>query len=134
MVNVGVGEDHRRDLGRVRRKATILVLGLRGYGPYAVEEKVSKKVLGPVGLWYPNDWPEPEIKWGLARHAWGMGYAREAAMAVKKMAFGTIENCNLISLILADNQSSIKVAKAVGAAFEKEIMFREKVCHIYRHA
>jgi len=107
---------------------------LRGYGPYAVVEKESKKVLGPVGLWYPNDWPEPEIKWGLARHAWGKGFASEAAMAVKKMAFSTITDCNLISLILADNQSSIKVAKAVGATFEKEIMFREKVCHIYRHA
>lgn len=106
---------------------------LRGFGPYAVVEKESKKVLGPVGLWYPNDWPEPEIKWGLVRQAWGKGYATEAAMAVKKMAFNTIKDCRLISLIMADNQSSVKVAKAVGATFEKEMMFGEKQCHIYRH-
>lgn len=35
---------------------------IRGYGHYAVIEKASGEVLGAVGLWYPNDWPEPEIK------------------------------------------------------------------------
>ena len=32
---------------------------LRGYGPYAVEEKASGTVLGTVGPWYPLEWPEP---------------------------------------------------------------------------
>ncbi|HEY5691118.1 MAG TPA: GNAT family N-acetyltransferase [Cyclobacteriaceae bacterium] len=107
---------------------------LRGYGPYAIEEKETEIVLGITGLWFPNDWPEPEIKWGLAQHAWGKGFATEAAMAVKKMAFGNIQNCQLISLILMDNQPSIKVARTIGATFEKEIVFREKRCHIYRHS
>jgi RimJ/RimL family protein N-acetyltransferase len=40
---------------------------LRGYGPYAVVERSSGTVIGPVGLWYPGEWPEPEIKWCLAR-------------------------------------------------------------------
>jgi RimJ/RimL family protein N-acetyltransferase len=106
---------------------------LRGYGPYAVEVKETKKVIGYVGLWYPNDWPEPEITWGLARHAWGNGYAREAALAVRKMAFETIKDCKLISLIFAENQPSIKVALAIGAEFEKEIIFRERKSYIYRH-
>lgn len=106
---------------------------LRGYGPYAVEEKTTERVAGIVGLWYPNDWPEPEIKWGLAPYAWGKGYATEAARAVKNMAFDTIENCKLISLILADNKKSIKVATALGAKLEKEIIFRDKDCLIYRH-
>jgi hypothetical protein len=39
---------------------------LRGYGPYAVGEKSSSRVLGSVGLFYPNDWPEPEITRNLA--------------------------------------------------------------------
>lgn len=106
---------------------------LRGYGPYAVEEKASGNVVGVVGLWYPNDWPEPEIKWGLAPQVWGKGFASEAARAVKDMAFDALENCKLISLIIAENQNSIKVAMAVGATLEKEITFREKQCLIYRH-
>ena len=44
---------------------------LRGYGPYAVVEKSSGKMMGPVGLWYPGDWPEPEIKYSLTRAFWG---------------------------------------------------------------
>jgi RimJ/RimL family protein N-acetyltransferase len=41
-------------------------------------------VIGVVGLDYPNDWPEPEIQWGLVRKFWGRGYASKAAGAVKK--------------------------------------------------
>lgn len=40
---------------------------LRGFGPYALESKQSGEVLGIAGLWFPNDWPEPEIKWALLR-------------------------------------------------------------------
>src|SRR5579859_2256028 len=40
---------------------------LRGYGPYAVVERSTGAMIGPVGLWYPGEWPEPEIKWSLAR-------------------------------------------------------------------
>ena len=55
---------------------------IHGYGPYAVEDKSSARVLGTVGFWYPNDWPSPEIKWALAPEYWGQGYASEAAPAV----------------------------------------------------
>jgi hypothetical protein len=30
---------------------------LRGYGPYAVVEKASGAMMGPVGLWCPGEWP-----------------------------------------------------------------------------
>ncbi|MGE0588393.1 MAG: GNAT family N-acetyltransferase [Cyclobacteriaceae bacterium] len=106
---------------------------LRGYGPYAVEEKNSGSLIGIVGLWYPNDWPEPEIKWGIIRSHWGNGYAAEAARAVKKMAYANLEDCKLISLIFKENANSIRVAKALGATLEKEMIFREKECFIFRH-
>ena len=106
---------------------------LRGYGPYAVEEKSTGKVLGPVGLWYPNDWPEPEIKWAISRSFWRKGYASEAARAVKKMAAKYIPETSLISLIFSENEASKKVANTLGAKFEKEIDFRGIKAHIYRH-
>ena len=105
---------------------------LRGYGPYAVVENASLAVLGTVGLWYPNDWPEPEIKWALLRKAWGKGYAREAARSVQRVAvreFGTPP----ISLIGVENTPSIKVALAVGATLESQIRFRGNPFNIYRH-
>jgi len=106
---------------------------LRGYGPYAVQEKSSGRVLGPVGLWYPNDWPEPEIKWAISRPFWGKGFASEAARAVKEAAVKALPDTPLISLIFSENEASIKLAKALGASFEREMTFRGHCAHIYRH-
>ena len=106
---------------------------IRGYGPYAVEEKASGKVVGPVGFWYPNDWPSPEIKWGLAREFWGKGYASEAARAVQKIGKEYLPDISLISFIHPDNLASIKLAEAIGATFEKKLNFRGDDWPVYRH-
>jgi RimJ/RimL family protein N-acetyltransferase len=57
---------------------------LRGYGPLCGRwKRPPAAVLGTVGPWYPLEWPEPEIKWALARRFWGRGYASEAVRAVQ---------------------------------------------------
>lgn len=106
---------------------------LRGYGPYAVEEKASGAVLGTVGLWYPLGWPEPEVKWALARRHWGKGFASEAARAVLAMAGEHLPEIVLISLIDPENAPSIALAQALGATLERETEFRGGRWHIYRH-
>jgi RimJ/RimL family protein N-acetyltransferase len=106
---------------------------LRKYGSYALEEKNLKRVIGIAGLDYPNDWPEPEIQWGLARKFWGMGYASEAARAVKEMAGKYLRGLSLISLIHPENKNSVNLAKSLGAYFEKEYYLRDDKWHIYRH-
>ena len=104
---------------------------MRGYGPYAVVEKSSGKMIGPVGLWYPGDWPEPEIKWSLSREFWGKGYAAEAARAVQTMAFQRLKRDRLISLILPENEASKRLAKRLGGTYEKTIPFRDALAEIY---
>ena len=106
---------------------------LRGYGPYAVEEKASGTVLGNIGPWYPHAWPEPEIMWSLARPFWGKGFAREAARAVKQMAHQTLPDIRFISLIDKNNIRSKKLAETLGAKFEREILFKEHRAYVYRH-
>ena len=106
---------------------------VRGYGPYAVEEKSSGVVIGTVGFWFPNDWPEPEIKWGLARSFWGNGFAKEAAAAVHAAGLEYLPDLALISLIHRDNASSISVALAIGAEFESTINYEGEPHDIYRH-
>jgi len=107
---------------------------LRDFGPYAVENRETAKVMGPVGLWYPLEWPEPEIKYGLARSYWGNGYAGEAVIAVREMAAEHVPEYHLISLIHPDNEASIKLVKSIGAEFEKTTSHRgEDGFHIYRH-
>ncbi len=106
---------------------------IRKYGPYAVEEKDTSKVLGVVGFWYPNDWPSPEIKWALAAKYWGKGFAKEAAMAVQEVGRKHMPDVSLISLIHSDNIPSKRLAVALGANFEKEIQFRNATFEVYRH-
>lgn len=105
---------------------------LRGYGPYAVEEKASGRVLGTVGFWYPNDWPEPEIKWALAPAYWGQGFASEAARAVQKAGREHLPQ-TLISFIHAENLASARLAEALGAALERRMPFRGAQWLLYRH-
>ncbi len=106
---------------------------LRGYGPYAVEETSSGRVVGTVGFWYPNDWPEPEIKWALAPAHWGKGYASEAARAVQAAGREHLPDVRLISFIHRDNTPSIRLAEAIGAHREKEVPFRGGRYVVYRH-
>lgn len=106
---------------------------VRGYGPYAVEERLSQKVLGTVGFWYPRDWPEPEIKWALAARHWGKGFASEAARAVQAAGRRHMPEISLISLIHPDNLASIRLAGAIGASFEREVIYQGSTWHVYRH-
>ena len=105
----------------------------RGYGPYALEKKASGNVIGTVGFWYPDDWPELEIKWALSRQYWSRGYASEAVRAVQKTALQCFRDKPLISFIHSENAASIKLALAVGAVLEKQQPFRGSIWHIYRH-
>ena len=106
---------------------------IRGYGPYALEEKGSSRVLGTVGLWYPNDWPEPEIKWGLARDCWGRGFASEAARQVLTSVAAHLPDFRPISMIHDDNSTSIALALALGAQRERSIEYEDEPHGIYRH-
>ncbi len=106
---------------------------IRGYGPYAVEEKDTARVLGTVGFWYPNDWPSPEIKWALAKPFWGQGFASEATRAIQNIGLQHLPDIKLISLIHQQNSASIKLAENVGAKLEKEIEFRGSLWNLHRH-
>lgn len=106
---------------------------LRGYGPYAVASKADDEVIGAVGLWYPAEWPEPEIKWALVPASQGQGYASEAARAVQAIAREHLPQLRLISFIDARNAASIRVALSIGARRERELEFRGGPWHIYRH-
>jgi RimJ/RimL family protein N-acetyltransferase len=106
---------------------------LRGYGPYAVVEKATGFMLGPVGLWFPSEWPEPEIKWSLTKRFWGRGFATEAAMAVRNMAGAALRRARLISVIRPGNTRSASVAGRLGGVLEKTIPFRGDLAAVYAY-
>lgn len=84
---------------------------LRGYGPFAVEEKATGRWVGRVGPWRPEGWPGLELIWTIARPCWGRGYASEAAIAARAWTVSTLGANRLISLIDPSNAGSRGVAR-----------------------
>jgi RimJ/RimL family protein N-acetyltransferase/GNAT superfamily N-acetyltransferase len=105
---------------------------LRGYGNWAVERREDGAFLGRVGLWEPPGWPSLEIGWKLARHAWGGGYATEAARAAIGWAWTALDAPQLISLIHPDNTASARLAQRLGHVPQEtvEILGTAAVRHV----
>jgi RimJ/RimL family protein N-acetyltransferase len=94
---------------------------LRGFGKFAVVERKSGNLVGRVGPWQPEGWPDFEVGWTLNRHYWGLGYATEAAKACIEYSFTKLGRTHLISLIGPENTRSIKVAERIGERLEGAI-------------
>ncbi len=95
---------------------------VRGFGLFAVEERATGKVIGRVGPWEPEGWPDLEIGWALRSDRWGRGYATEAAEASIEYAFTVLDRPHLISLIVPENLRSIRVAERVGETLEGTVL------------
>jgi RimJ/RimL family protein N-acetyltransferase len=94
----------------------------RGFGQFAVEEKDTGTLVGRVGPWQPEGWPDFEIGWALRREFWGRGYATEAAERCVSFAFTELQRPHLVSLIDPDNVPSIRVAERLGERLEGEFV------------
>jgi RimJ/RimL family protein N-acetyltransferase len=94
---------------------------LRGYGMFAVVERVTAELVGLVGPWQPEGWPDFEIGWTLRSRYWKQGYATEAARACLRYAFTELGRPHIVSLIAPDNTPSIRVAERLGERFEEEV-------------
>lgn len=92
---------------------------LRGFGRWLVADRTTHEPLGIVGLYHPDDWPEPEIAWSLFDAGLGRGVAYEAALAARHYAYTTLGWTTAASLIDPDNARSIALAKRLGATHEQ---------------
>ena len=61
---------------------------LKGFGYLALEEKSTQKLVGTVGLWKSEPWPELELGYWLLNEMQGKGYAVEAGEKVKDYSAG----------------------------------------------
>ncbi len=102
-----------------RQMATILGhWRLRGYGPWAVEERAGGNLVGRLGFFNPEGWPGFELGWVLAREHWGKGYATEGARRALAYAFAEMGREHVISVIHPDNVGSVRVAERLGETLE----------------
>ena len=101
-----------------------MILGhwqLRGYGLWAVEEQSTGQLIGRIGLFNPEGWPEVEVGWMLRRSSWGYGFATEGAQAALRYAFETLHQVHVISMIRPENAASIRVAERLGETLENRL-------------
>jgi RimJ/RimL family protein N-acetyltransferase len=104
---------------------------LRGYGMWGVEEKQTGMVIGRIGFWQPEGWPEFELGWVLGRDWWGKGYGTEGASAALGFAFKELGRKHVISLIRPDNHPSIRLAERLGQTLEGETELFGSLVRIY---
>ncbi|WP_374337836.1 GNAT family N-acetyltransferase [Leeia sp.] len=106
---------------------------LHGYGPWALEEKVSGQFVGLSGPWFPEGWPEPEITWALLPEHHGKGYATEAARRALQAAYEYCGWTTAISVVATGNVASRAVAERLGAQLEATMPFRGGEGWRFRH-
>lgn len=93
-------------------------IALRGWGNWALERKADGALLGFTGLRPVREdlafAPAIEVGWRLARHAWGEGYATEAAREALRVAFEVLELPEVVSYTAATNARSAAVMRRLG--------------------
>ncbi len=88
---------------------------IQGFAMFSLIEKSSGRWIGRLGPWKPECWPGNEVGWGLARAAWGKGYAYEAAVAAIDWAFAHLGWTEIIHCIDPANLPSQKLAQRLGS-------------------
>jgi RimJ/RimL family protein N-acetyltransferase len=90
----------------------------RGWGLWAVEVVGHAPFIGFVGLNVPGFQavftPCVEVGWRLAKEHWGRGYASEAATAVLRFGFETLELDEIVSFTSTINRPSQAVMEKIG--------------------
>jgi RimJ/RimL family protein N-acetyltransferase len=91
-----------------------------GHTVWALERKDDASFLGWCGIVIvPDGLPLaglPEIGWRLAHHAWGQGYAREAAIRSLDWAFGVQKMERVWAYTSAGNDASWGLMERLGMA------------------
>ena len=91
---------------------------IHGYGYFTIETKTGQ-IAGISGLWNPEGWPEPEEGWVFYPGFEGRSIAYEAAVTARQWAYDKLSMTTLTSNIIPGNTRSIKLAKRMGAKYER---------------
>jgi len=107
---------------------------LHGYSYLAITEKKSNNLVGTVGLWNSQPWPEQELGYWLLPEFQGKGFGLEAGCAAKDFALHKLNFESLVSYIDPDNEPSKKLAQRLGAKYDTTIDLLDFGAHaVYRY-
>ena len=118
----------KRDLApRERAERTIAFFddhwSQRGYGVWAVADKITGEFIGHCGLNYVTEAEKVEVLYALRQNRWGQGIATEAARASVRFGFDKANLARLIALAVPENIASRRVMEHLGFAYEKDASY-----------
>ncbi|MDC9824792.1 GNAT family N-acetyltransferase [Devosia sp. ZB163] len=106
---------------------------LFGHGALMIERVADGVCVGQVGINHGPLFPEKELGWLLYDGFEGLGYATEAAAALRDWAFGTLGLPTLVSYFDPANVRSIAVAERLGAVRDPGAAKQDPEDLVYRH-
>ena len=128
-------------IGLADRKSAWRIFGcqaglwlLQGAGWWAVELRETGELVGTVGAFFREGWPEMEIGWSTLRAFWGRGIATEAAGEAIRYALEVRGERRVTALIDAANTPSLRVAAHLGMAHAGDTTLWEKPVGRYARA
>ncbi len=99
----------------------------RGWGLWAVERRADGVFLGFTGLMPLRESnplaPGVEIGWRFARHAWGAGYASEAARGALAYGFDKLHLPEIVAFTATTNLRSQAVMDRIGMTRREDLDF-----------
>jgi RimJ/RimL family protein N-acetyltransferase len=87
------------------------------FGGWALETKDAGRIAGSVLLKPLPDSENIEVGWHLARHAWGNGYATEAATEAIRYGLEEVGLEVIYAVVFPDNTRSLKVCERLGMSY-----------------
>jgi RimJ/RimL family protein N-acetyltransferase len=117
---VFIGPHDRRTAWRIFGANTAGWL-LQGAGWWAIERRDSGALVGNVGAFFREGWPEIELGWNTFRAFWGQGIASEAATEVLRHVFEEREERRATALVDPGNARSLRVAARLGLTYEAQV-------------
>jgi RimJ/RimL family protein N-acetyltransferase len=99
-----------------------------GFGAWAVEERITGRFIGRIGLLRHVDWPEEpvEVGWTLDPEVWRRGMATEGGGASLRYGFEALGLDRIISITLPENLRSQRVMEKLGLTHRGQRFWRER--------
>jgi RimJ/RimL family protein N-acetyltransferase len=114
-----ISQADRKDAWRIFGCATGMWL-LQGAGWWSVEVRETGQLVGTVGAFFREGWPEMEIGWNTYQAFWRRGFASEAAGEVLRYALEVRKERRVTALIDPGNTASLRVAAHLGMKHESD--------------
>ena len=109
------------------------VYSFYGFGIWGVYSKTSGKLIGKCGIenQMVDGIEEISLSYLLDSKYWGYGYAIECGKAVFNYAKSQLDITRVVAVIDEKNKRSIRTAQNLDMVLEKEVLYKNRKCHLY---